>query len=242
MERVLSPEKEQEEEAWIGLLEEMLISRNPLQGQVLHPFAVYGPCKGNIFLKNIINEQNIHIGDFTYAHLDSMEEGVLRSLVPYSFGNKSLRIGKFCSIGFGTQFISPYANHQMHSFTTYPFWHVFSNKANIKPWLEEAELKGDTSVGNDVWFGREAMVMPGVNIGDGAVVAARAVITQNVLPYAIVGGNPAKVISYRFGDEMISELLKIQWWNWDLDKIIRCHPILMGGNIEQLRAVAKSRV
>ena len=238
MDNGLCPESEQEKEAWITLLEEMLISRNPLQGQVLHPSAVYGPCKGNIFLKNIINEHNIQIGNYTYAHLDSMEDNVLKNLVPYSFGNKNLRIGKFCSIGFGTQFISPYANHQLHSFTTYPFWHVFSKKTNIKPWLENAELKGDTIVGNDVWFGREAMVMPGVHIGDGAVISARAVITQNVPPYAIIGGNPGKVIRFRFSDEMINELLKIQWWNWDLDKIIRCHPILMGGDIEQLRAVA----
>jgi virginiamycin A acetyltransferase len=240
MEETLPPDKKQEEEAWTSLLEKMLIGRNPLQGDVLNPSAVYGPCKGNIYLKNILHEENIQIGDFTYAHLDSLEEGILRRLVPYSFGNKKLKIGKFCSIGYGTQFISPYANHQMHSFTTFPFWHVFSNQENIKPWLEDAELKGDTSVGNDVWFGRESMVMPGVNIGDGAVIAARAVITQDVPSYAIVGGHPAKTIRFRFNDEIISELLKIQWWNWDLDKIIRCHPILMRGDIEQLRAVAKT--
>ena len=239
MEKVLSPEKKQKEDIWISLLEEMLISRNPLQGEVLHPSAVFGPCKGNIFLKNVINEHSIQIGDFTYAHVDSMEEDkILKSLVPYSFGNKSLMIGKFCSIGFGVQFISPYANHQIHSFTTYPFWHVFSNKNNIEPWLEEAELKGDTSVGNDVWFGREAMVMPGVVIGDGAVIAARALVTQDVPPYGIVGGNPAKMIRYRFSNEVIDELLKIQWWNWDLAKIIRHHSILMGDDIEQLRAIA----
>lgn len=227
------------ENAWIDLLTEMLITRNPLQGQILNPSAVYGPCKGNIFIKNMINEPNISIGDFTYAHVDSIEgEKVLRSLVPYSFGNKNLRIGKFCSIGFGTQFISPYANHQMHSFTTYPFWHVFSNKDNIEPWLEDAESKGDTIVGNDVWFGRESIIMPGITIGDGAVIAAHAVITQDVPAYAIVAGNPARVIKYRFSNEIISELLKIQWWNWDLDKIIRHHRVLMRGNIEQLRSVA----
>ncbi len=236
-----SLESQQEEEHWLEFLEKMLINRNPLQEQVLNPSAVYGPCKGNIFIKNMISESNIHIGDFTYAHMESLEgEKVLRSLVPYSFGNKNLRIGKFCSIGFGTQFISPYANHQMHSFTTYPFWHVFSNKDNIRPWHEDAKSKGDTTVGNDVWFGRECMIMPGVHIGDGAVIAARALVTQDVPPYAVVGGNPAKIIKYRFSAEIISELLQIRWWDWDLDKIVKHHGVLMEGKIEKLRMVANN--
>src|SRR5687768_7059093 len=108
----------QQEDDWMARLEEMLISRNPIQGQVLHPSHVYGPCKGNIFIKNMIDDPHISIGDFTYAHMEYLEgEKVLRSLVPYSFGNRRLIIGKFCSIGFGTQFISPYANHQMHALT-----------------------------------------------------------------------------------------------------------------------------
>lgn len=224
-------------ERWLEFLQDMLKNRNPLQGEALNPNAVYGPCKGNIFLKNMINEGNISIGDFTYAHMESLEgEKVLRSLVPYSFGNRLLKIGKFCSIGFGTQFISPYANHQMGCFTTYPFWHIFSQKENIKPWLEDAELKGDTIVGNDVWFGRESMILPGVNIGDGAIIGARAVVSQDVPPYSIVAGNPARLIKYRFNHEIISELLRIQWWNWSLEKIIRDHSILMKSDLEQLRA------
>ncbi len=143
------------------------------------------------------------------------------------------------AIGFGVQFISPYANHQTHSFTTYPFWHIFSNKENIKPWLENADSKGDTIVGNDVWFGREAIVMPGVAIGDGAIIGARAVVAKDVPPYAIVAGNPAAVIKYRFSPEIIQELLKIQWWNWDLEKIISHHAVLMGNNIEKLQSISK---
>lgn len=238
MEQVLPVQKQQENSLWLDFLQEMLKNRNPLQGDVLNPSAVYGPCKGNIFLKNMINEMNISIGDFTYAHMENLEgEKVLRSLVPYSFGNKKLIIGKFCSIGFGTQFISPYANHQMSSFTTYPFWHIFSEKEILKPWVEDADSKGDTIVGNDVWFGRESMIMAGVNIGDGAIIAARAVVTQDVPPYAIVAGNPARLIRYRFSDEIICKLLSIQWWDWDLEKIIRHHNILMGRNIEQLESI-----
>lgn len=227
------------ETEWTEFLEEVLTSRNPLQGQILNPSTIYGPCKGNIFLKNMIDDPSIEIGEYTYAHMEYLEgERVIRSLVPYSFGNKRLIIGKFCSIGFGTQFISPYANHQMHSFTTYPFWHIFSQKETMDPWLKDAEAKGDTIVGNDVWFGRECVILPGIQIGDGAVIAARAVVTQNVPPYAIVGGNPAKLIKYRFDQEIIDELLKIQWWNWDLDMIIQFHTILMGNDIDKLRSVA----
>jgi len=230
---------ESSETEWVQFLEKMLTTRNPLQGEILNPSTIYGPCKGNIFLKNMIEDPSIEIGEYTYAHMEYLEgERVIRSLVPYSFGNKRLIIGKFCSIGFGTQFISPYANHQMHSFTTYPFWHIFSQKETIEPWLKDAESKGDTVVGNDVWFGRECMILPGIQIGDGAVIAARSVVVQHIPPYAIVGGNPAKIIKYRFDQETVDELLKIQWWNWELSKIIKFHTLLMGNDIEKLRSVA----
>ena len=230
------------ETEWIPFLEKVLTSRNPLQGQILNPSTIYGPCKGNIFLKNMIEDPSIEIGDYTYAHMEHLEgERVVRSLVPYSFGNKRLVIGKFCSIGFGAQFISPYSNHQMHSFTTYPFWHIFSQKETMMPWLVDAESKGDTIVGNDVWFGRECMILPGIKIGDGAVIAAGAVVVQDVPPYAVVGGNPAKIIKYRFSEEIIEELLKIEWWNWDLDQIAKYHTFLMGNDIEQLRSVSLQR-
>ena len=112
----------------------------------------------------------------------------------------------------------------------------------MMPWLVDAESKGDTIVGNDVWFGRECMILPGIKIGDGAVIAARAVVVQDVPPYAVVGGNPAKIIKYRFSEEIIEELLKIQWWNWDLDKIAKYHTFLMGNDIEQLRSISLSEV
>ena len=226
------------EELWIKTLEEMLINRNPLQENILNPSHVYGPCKGNIFIKNMIDDPSILIGDFTYAHMEYLEgERVLRSLVPYSFGDKRLIIGKFCSIGWGAQFISPYANHQINSFTTYPFWHIFSDKESIRPWLEGADMKGDTVVGNDVWFGKESIIMPGISIGDGAVIAARSVVTQDVPPYAIACGNPAKIIRFRFSPDIIEELLKIQWWDWDIEKIARYHHVLMNSDIEELKSI-----
>lgn len=230
------------EEEWNDFLVQMLKSRNPQQDAILDPLALYGPCKGNIFLKNMIDDPSIEIGDYTYGHMEHLEgERVIRSLVPYSFGRKKLIIGKFCSIGFGTQFISPYANHQMHSFTTYPFWHIFTNKETLMPWLTDAESRGDTVVGNDVWFGRNCTIMPGIKIGDGAVIAASSVVTQDVPPYAVVGGNPAKIIKYRFSQQVIEQLLEIKWWNWDLEQIKEHHSLLMGHDIEQLLDIGCGR-
>jgi virginiamycin A acetyltransferase len=94
--------------------------------------------------------------------------------------------------------------------------------------------KGDTIIGNDVWLGYEAVILPGVQIGDGAIIAAKSVVVGNVPPYTIFGGNPAKLIKQRFSDSEIEILLKTQWWNWDLEKITRNIPLIMGGDIQGL--------
>ncbi|GHU21270.1 hypothetical protein FACS189472_13810 [Alphaproteobacteria bacterium] len=99
------------------------------------------------------------------------------------------------------------------------------------------ERKGNTEIGNDVWIGVEAFIMPGIKIADGAVVGARSVITKNIGPYEIWGGNPAKLIRKRFSDDVIEQLMKIQWWNWDIDKIIDNIDVLASGNIEKLREI-----
>ncbi len=115
----------------------------------------------------------------------------------------------------------------------FPLFHSLSlgewEKAVLNGKHYELDLpnKGDTVVGNDVWFGHESIVMPSVKIGDGALIAARAVVTKDVPPYAVVGGNPAKIIRMRFSDEVIDQLLKTRWWDWEYDKITR--------NIGQLR-------
>lgn len=225
------------------MLEKLLQQRNPLQGRILDADQIYGPCMGNVFLKNIPHNDNLYFGDFTYAHVEHLEgDQILKSLVPYSFADRKLIIGKFCSIGWGTQFISPYANHQTTSFTTYPFWHIFSTAANLKPWLEGATRKGDTIIGNDVWFGRESIILPGVQIGDGAIIAAHAAVAENVPPYAVVAGNPAQVVKYRFSTEIITELLAIQWWNWKLEKIAEHHAVLMGNDLQALRRIADPKL
>jgi virginiamycin A acetyltransferase len=131
------------------------------------------------------------------------------------------------------------ANHAMTGFSTYPF-NIFG-----RGWEEgldwgtiQAGIKGNTVVGNDVWIGQEATVMPGVTIGDGAIIATKAVVTADVPPYAIVGGNPARIIRRRFADDVIAELLAIGWWDWDVEKITRNLNAIRGADLADLRAAA----
>ena len=157
------------------------------------------------FLKNVITAPNIFVGDYTYyddpaAPADFEKNNVLFNWP--EFGDR-LIIGKFCCIASGARFIMGSANHRMCSVTTYPF-NVFGGAwaESTPPHLSQLPFKGDTVVGSDVWLGRECTVMPGVKIGDGAIVAAYSVVTRNVEPYTVVGGNPARLLKHRFDAEL----------------------------------------
>lgn len=142
-----------------------------------------------------------------------------------------LKIGKFCSIASGATFIM--AGNQGHRYdwiSSYPFYYSKLNEG-AKDGFKRA---GDTIVGNDVWIGSEAMIMPGVKIGDGAVIAARAVVTKDVEPYCIVGGNPAKLIANRFSDDYRDILMEMKWWDWDIEKIARNLELLCADGIYDL--------
>jgi len=172
------------------------------------------------FLKNIIINPNIIVGDYTYY--DDFEDVYnFEKNVKYHFdfiGDK-LIIGKFCMIASGVTFIMNGANHKMDGITAYPF-NIFGNDwSKVTPTSDELPYKGDTIVGNDVWIGSEATIMPGVKIGDGAIIATKSVITKDVEPYSIVGGNPAKLIRKRFSEEKINELLEMKWWDWEIERI-----------------------
>jgi virginiamycin A acetyltransferase len=188
------------------------------------------------YIKSLIQNPNILVGDYTYYdhpdHPEKFEENVLYH---YDFIGDKLIIGKFCAIASEVKFIMNGANHKISSFTTYPFG-IFSNgwEAGI-PELKDLPFKGDTIIGNDVWIGYEAMIMPGVKIGDGAIIAAKSVVTKDVPPYSIVGGNPAKLIKKRFSDDIIELLLEIKWWNWDIEKITENIPTLCNNDIKKLR-------
>ncbi len=135
------------------------------------------------------------------------------------------------------------ANHRISSISTYPF-NVFGDtwSENTPPHLSQLPFKADTIVGNDVWIGRESLIMPGVKIGDGVIIAAHSVVTKDIEPYSIVGGTPAKLIRKRFDDELISLLFKVQWWNFGSSELADFLPVLCNPDRETVRNVLKERL
>jgi virginiamycin A acetyltransferase len=179
-----------------------------------------------IFLKNFITNPNIEVGDYTYYHDVHNPANFEKNNVVFGRLSK-LIIGKFCQIAQDTKFIMSDSNHPMGGFSTFPFFLFAKEWATYKPDLNK---KGNTIVGNDVWFGHNSVIMPGVKIGDGAIIGAYAVVTKDVPPYTIVVGNIRK----RFPDEIIRKLLEIQWWNWNHEKITRSIQAIVGADIKQL--------
>ncbi|WP_121966910.1 Vat family streptogramin A O-acetyltransferase [Myroides sp. N17-2] len=172
------------------------------------------------FLKNIITNPNIIVGDYTYyddfESVDNFEKNVKYH---FDFIGDKLILGKFCMIASGVTFIMNGANHKMDGITAYPF-NIFGKDWKVaEPKLSDLPYKGDTVIGNDVWIGTNVTIMPGVKVGDGSIIASNATVTKDVAPYSIVGGNPAKEIKKRFSEQKIQELLEMQWWNWDIEKI-----------------------
>ena len=199
--------------------------------------------KQTVYLNAVINDPQIEVGDYTIYN-DFAADPLLfeknNVLYHYPIHREKLIIGKFCSIACGTRFLFNCANHTLKSLSTYTFplfyeeWEL--EKSNITTAWDN---KGDIVIGNDVWIGYEAVIMAGVHIGDGAIIAARAVVTKDVPPYTIVGGTPAKEIRKRFDAEVIQQLLMLKWWNWSTDKIRQCLPYIAGGKLNELLAIMK---
>ena len=194
------------------------------------------------FVKNVVHAPNIEIGDYTYYDDDTDPTGFERNNVLFNypeFGDR-LIIGKFCALAQGTTFIMGPANHRIGSATTYPF-NVFGGAwTEATPdHMSQLPRKGDTVLGNDVWLGRECVVMPGVKIGDGAVVAAYSVVTRDVAPYTVAGGNPARFIKNRFDDELAGLLMRLKWWDLPPEELVAWLPVLCDENLEHLRSALK---
>ena len=191
------------------------------------------------YIKNFITKPNIIVGDYSYYDDPEGPETFENKnvLYHYDFYGDKLIIGKFCAIAKDVKFIMNGANHKLTGLSTYPF-SIFGNGwEKVMPKMTELSAKGDTVVGNDVWIGYDALIMPGVKIGNGAIIASRAVVTHNVEPYTIIGGNPAKEIRKRFSNEIIADLEKIAWWNWPIEKITDNLEIITGGDIEKLKKI-----
>ena len=188
------------------------------------------------FLKNIVKNPNIIVGDYTYyddfENVENFEKNVKYL---FDFTGDKLIIGKFCMIASDVTFIMNGANHLSESISTYPFaifGHDWANAMEGKTY----PYKGDTIIGNDVWIGYGATIMAGVKIGDGAIIATKSVVTKDVEPYSIVGGNPAKTIRPRFPEQVIKELLAIRWWDWPIEKITKHVQRLTSNDIEKIRS------
>ena len=193
------------------------------------------PFKG-ITLDKQVSHPNIRVGRFSYYsgyyHGHSFDD-CARFILPDDDADK-LIIGSFCSIGSGAAFIMAGNQGHRHDWiSTFPFYWMPDVRA-FEGARNGFEPAGDTVVGNDVWIGSEAIVMPGVRIGDGAVIATRAVVTRDVAPYSIVGGNPAAPIRTRFDAARIDLLLEMRWWDWSDEQLHAAMPLLTDGKVEAL--------
>ena len=191
-----------------------------------------------IYLKNVITRGNIKVGDYTIYndfYNDPRDFEKNNVLYQYPINNDNLIIGKFCSIACKAKFLMTSGNHTMKSLSTYTFPIFYEEWGLDVSHITEAwDNKGDIVIGNDVWIGYDAIIMSGVKIGDGAIIGTRSIVTNDVPPYTIVGGIPAKVIKKRFSDNIILKLLKIKWWDWPDEKIQANIQHVQSGNIDKL--------
>lgn len=205
---------------------------------IKHPMAPVHRRVG--FLAPIVGDaENIEIGDFTYYDDPNGPEHFVERCVlyHYPFVGDRLVIGRFCALAEGVTFIMNGANHAMSGFSTFPF-NIFGHgwDEGFDPATWAAENRGDTIVGHDVWIGTQATIMPGVTIGDGAIIASRAVVVSDVAPYTIVGGNPAQPIRQRFNPATVERLLALAWWDWPINKISRNLDAIRGADLTKLEA------
>ena len=186
------------------------------------------------FLKNVIKNPNIIVGDYTYYDdFENVENFERNVKYHFDFVGDKLIIGKFCMIASDVKFIMNGANHLTNALSTYTFA-IFGNGWEKAMENKTYPKKGDINIGNDVWIGYNATILAGVTIGDGAIIATNSTVIKDVEPYSIVGGNPAVEIKKRFSEDTIAKLLELKWWNWDITKITENVQNLTDNNIEKL--------
>jgi virginiamycin A acetyltransferase len=200
-----------------------------MQNNVPNPNTIF-PVQNVDYVINVkptITNKNIIVGDFTYFSDTDFEKHVTHH---YDFYGDKLIIGKFCQIAKGVEFVMNGANHRMSCISTFPFY-IFEGWEESVPQLDLMHIKGDTLIGSDVWIGQNATILPGVHIGDGAIIGLNSVVTCDVAPYTVVAGNPARAVKKRFDDAMVEFLLKLKWWDKSIEEIKQLIPVLHEGNL-----------
>ncbi|MFE0122314.1 CatB-related O-acetyltransferase [[Kitasatospora] papulosa] len=207
----------------------------PADPNVVHPMPEQPRV---VLLKPLVTSPLIEVGDFSYYDDTDDPTAFETRNVLYHYGPEKLVIGKFCALGEGVRFLMNGANHRMDGASTFPFPIMGGSWAEHFDLITGLPGRGDTVVGNDVWFGYRSTVMPGVRIGNGAIIASGAVVVDDVPDYGVVGGNPARLIRRRHGEEDIERLLRTAWWDWSLEHITRHVRTIMTGSAAELEAAA----
>ena len=199
-----------------------------------------------IYLRPVITDPNITVGEYTmyndFVH-DPTEFQTNNVLYHYPVNGDRLTIGKFCSIACGAKFLFTSANHTMRSLSTYPFPLFFEEWGLEKSRVTDAwDNRGDIVVGSDVWIGRESVILPGVHIGDGAIIAARSVVAKDVPPYTVAGGNPVRVLKQRFPEDLVRLLLAWRWWDLPPEELAEAVPLLCDPDLDAVRSAIRQRL
>ena len=210
----------------------------------INPIYPNSQFKTFCYIKSVVTRPNIIVGDYSYyENIDEGPESFEKHVTHhYDFMGDKLIIGKFCSIARGVEFVMNGANHMLDCLTAYPFEIIDEFKGLSRSFGERGN-RGDTVIGNDVWIGQNATILPGVHIGDGAIIGANAVVAKDIPPYAIAVGNPAVIKKYRFEEETIKLLLELKWWDKDIEEIKKLIPLLtsdLSESKEKLKELVKS--
>jgi virginiamycin A acetyltransferase len=212
----------------------MPIAPDPL---TIHPLPDHPRV---VFLRAVVRSPAIEVGDYSYYDDPDGAEAFETRNVLYAYGRERLVIGRYCALATGVRFIMGGANHSMAGASTFPFT-IFGGAwaERTLDLLEAIPTRGNTVVGHDVWLGYQAIVMPGVRIGDGAVVAAGSVVGSDVPDYGIVAGNPARLVRRRYDDDGVERLLRAAWWHWPVELVTEHVRTIMAGGPEEVERVAR---
>jgi virginiamycin A acetyltransferase len=216
-------------------LEKMPVLPDAPDPTVVHPVAGQGRV---VFLRPLVKHPSVEVGEYTYYDHPTRAEQFVEDAVLYAFGPERLIIGRFCALAAGVRFLLPGANHADRGPSTFPFGIFGAPWDSTMDLVMSARSRGDTVIGHDVWLGYEALVLPGVRVGHGAVIAAASVVAADVPPYTVAAGNPARCVRSRFDEADVERLLRAAWWDWPLASITRHARAIMAGTPAELERIA----